>query len=344
MIRRQRDVYFSALHLQTAVEGILAGAARRDIDAHLGGVCRCTRPARFGGNDAGTDGADYMADLLKLRDRIEDFRSAFAGVNRRLTGEISFGVYRVAAAVDGVRCVVVQAEADLAAPRAKKCAGQALLRLGEHGERLQTRVAELNVVLGAPDAMASKWLPKQGREACGSEARVGDSNPRQEIHSSGTDSPPSVEELREMVRRHCACYEVLPEWSAGGGPRAQIGYGLSICGVNEADGAAPGRHTPGCSHCRRTYDGLRNVVEWVTPKEEMDCHFEIVAFDRAWHVAPAQRRARREVVATVKILHRRDVNAPVDDCQRRCLKEMRAKLAELGVQDGVWQPAQAAAS
>ena len=59
---------------------------------------------------------------------------------------------------------------------------------------------------------------------------------------------------------------------------------------------------------------------------------------------PAVRRSRKEVVATVKILHRRDVHAPVDDCQRSCLKEMRARLAELGVQDGVWQPAEAAAS
>jgi len=91
-------------------------------------------------------------------------------------------------------------------------------------------------------------------------------------------------------------------------------------------------------------DKLRKVAEWVTPKEERDCHFEVETFDRAWHVAPAQRRSRKEVVATIKILHRRDVNAPVDDCQRSCLKEMCAKLAELGAQDGVWQPAKAVAS
>jgi hypothetical protein len=114
--------------------------------------------------------------------------------------------------------------------------------------------------------------------------------------------------------------------------------------VNDWDGGAGGHHTPGCPHCRRTYDGLRKVAEWVTPKEELDCHFEVETFDRAWHIAPAQRRSRREVVATIKILHRHDVHAPVDDCQRSCLKEMSAKLAELGVQDGVWQPAEEAAS
>jgi hypothetical protein len=57
-----------------------------------------------------------------------------------------------------------------------------------------------------------------------------------------------------------------------------------------------------------------------------------------------RRRSRKEVVTTIKILRRRDVHAPVGDCWRSCLKEMRAMLAELGVQDGVWQPAEVAAS
>lgn len=342
MFPQMKDVYFSVLRLQTALEDILARRGYRDIDTHRRGECRCKRPALFGGGGADAGGADYATDLLKLRDGIEDFRFTFAEVMPRLTGEIGFGVYRVAATVDGVRLVVAEAEAGPAGPRAK-CAGEAMMRIEERCELLRTRVAELNIVLGARDAMTSKWLPAHRRQVCESEAQVGESNGRQATHSSATDSTPSVEGLREIVRRHCACYEVLPEWSAGGGPRTHVGYSFSLRGVNEVSGGGH-RHTPGCSHCRRTYDALRKVAEWVTPKEELDCHFEVVAFDRAWHVAPAQRRSRQEVAATVRILHRRDVNAPVDDCQRRCLKEIRAKLAELGVRDGVWQPAAAVAS
>lgn len=151
MFPLMKDVYFSALRLQTALEDILASSGYRDIDAHRRGECRCKRPAP-GGSDASTGGADYMADLLKLRDDIEDFGFAFAEAMPRLTGEISFGVYRVAATVDGLRGVVVQAEADLAAPR-KKCAGEALVRIEERCELLQTRAAELNIMLGAPDAL-----------------------------------------------------------------------------------------------------------------------------------------------------------------------------------------------
>jgi len=65
---------------------------------------------------------------------------------------ISFSVYRVAATVDGLRCVVVQAEADLAAP-SKGCAGEALTRVEERCELLQTRVVELNLVLGVQDGV-----------------------------------------------------------------------------------------------------------------------------------------------------------------------------------------------
>ena len=71
--------------------------------------------------------------------------------------------------------------------------------------------------------------------------------------------------------------------------------------------------------------------------------FEVEGFDRAWHVAPKQRRARNEVVLVVKILHRRDVNRPVDECEQRCLKEMRARLAGLGIGEGVYREERARA-
>jgi hypothetical protein len=39
----------------------------------------------------------------------------------------------------------------------------------------------------------------------------------------------------------------------------------------------------------------------------------------------------------IKILHRRDVDAPVDDHQQACLDELRAKLKALGVHEGLWK-------
>ena len=81
---------------------------------------------------------------------------------------------------------------------------------------------------------------------------------------------------------------------------------------------------------------LRAVAEWITPEQERTCRFEIAAFDRAWHVARSARHARNETVVTIKIFHRHNIDAPIDDCQQQCLNEMRQKLADLGVRENVW--------
>jgi hypothetical protein len=55
------------------------------------------------------------------------------------------------------------------------------------------------------------------------------------------------------------------------------------------------------------------------------------------HIAPHKRKSRNEVVVTIHIMHRHDFNRPVDDCEDRCLKEMRGSLAQLGVKEGIWR-------
>ena len=46
---------------------------------------------------------------------------------------------------------------------------------------------------------------------------------------------------------------------------------------------------------------------------------------------------RSEVSLNIKIIHRHGFDQPVDDCEQMCLKEMRRKLAELGVKEGDWK-------
>jgi hypothetical protein len=142
------------------------------------------------------------------------------------------------------------------------------------------------------------------------------------------------EALRQIVLRHRVCYEVWPEWSANGGRAIRIGFALSLCGVH--DHSAANQAVPGCPDCWQTYGKLRVVAEWITPEQERACRFEIAAFDRAWHVAPNTRQARNETVVTIRIFHRRNVHAPIDDCQQQCLKQMRQNLAELGIRENVW--------
>jgi hypothetical protein len=43
------------------------------------------------------------------------------------------------------------------------------------------------------------------------------------------------------------------------------------------------------------------------------------------------------VVLTIHIMHRADFNRDVDDCEHRCLKEMRSRLKQLGIYEGKWR-------
>lgn len=169
-------------------------------------------------------------------------------------------------------------------------------------------------------------------------------NPQlQAPYLTAPSGPSSGEQLREIVRKHRACYEVWPEWSGCGGRARRIGYRISLCGVNEENNCSRGHHVPFCQHCSLTYAELRIIAEWITQKDQQGCRYEIEAFDRAWHIAPRHRWSRNEILVTIKILHRHDVDAPVDDNQQYCLNELRAKLSEVGVHEGVWQASAVAA-
>ena len=91
-------------------------------------------------------------------------------------------------------------------------------------------------------------------------------------------------------------------------------------------------------------DDLRKAVRlWtqfgaqITEREQPDSRFEIGPFDRAFHIAPRQRWSRNEITVNVKILHRNNVDGPVNDSLDRCLNNLRAELKKLCVHEGVWQ-------
>ena len=148
----------------------------------------------------------------------------------------------------------------------------------------------------------------------------------------------TLERLREIADKHQVCYEVWPERSVAEGVKIQIGFELQLCGTNSHVGGE-GEHeqVPGCEHCLSTYEDLRQIAEWILPRDERPSQYEIGSFDRALHVAPHSRQSRNEVVLTIHIMHRANFNREVDDCENRCLKEMRGRLKELGIYEGKWR-------
>ena len=132
-------------------------------------------------------------------------------------------------------------------------------------------------------------------------------------------------ELMEIAQKHTVDYEVWPHQKMVDGRQVIVGFDLELHGTHDHGKT---RLSPGCPVCVDTFQDLRRIGEWILPKEIRASQYEIPAFDSSLHASPNE---TFEVVLTIKIEHRHDFDQPVDDCEERCLKEMQAKLAELGV-------------
>ena len=146
-------------------------------------------------------------------------------------------------------------------------------------------------------------------------------------------STPTIERLRELVEQHQVCYEVWPELLAIKDDKTlKVGFLLELNGTHGHDAD---HVLPGCKHCHSTFEDLRQIAEWIMPKEERASYYDIQPFDNALRETP-KRSFRSEVVLGMRILHRHGFDQPVDECEEVCLKEMRQKLKELGVHEGDW--------
>lgn len=144
------------------------------------------------------------------------------------------------------------------------------------------------------------------------------------------DSEAAVERLRSLVEKHSVHFEARPEEQLVDGKIVKIGFELQLYATHDHGET---RLTPGCERCVQTFADLREIAEWIMPREQRPSQYEIEPFDSALHLSPA-RKLRGEVVLTMKIVHRHGFFQPIDECEQRCLAEMKKKLAELGARQG----------
>lgn len=171
-----------------------------------------------------------------------------------------------------------------------------------------------------------------------SDSHLTESDPDAGSTNTLVNSPSSPESLREIADKHQVCYEVWPERSVAEGVKILIGFELQLCGTNShVTAKGENQPVPGCEYCQSTYEDLRQIAEGILPRDERPSRYEIGTFDRSLHVAPHSRQSRREVVLTIHITHRTDFNREVDDCENRCLKEMKTSLQQLGIHEGKWR-------
>lgn len=140
--------------------------------------------------------------------------------------------------------------------------------------------------------------------------------------------------LTSVVRQHRVCWEVLPEEVPVEDDRPlQIGFNLELSGAH-AHGTEPPQ--PGCEQCRTILAHLREIAEWILPKAERPSRYEISVSDNVIRYDPV-RHNRSEVTVTITILHRAQLDTPVDACEVFCLHEMEGKLKEIGARQGRWE-------
>jgi len=149
-----------------------------------------------------------------------------------------------------------------------------------------------------------------------------------------SDFDKTLERLKNFAQLHRVCWEVLPEQLVvQGGRILQVGFNLMLYGAHEHDTDRP---RPGCEQCRLIYTDLREIAEWIVPQDERPSRYEIEVYDHAVRYDPV-RGNRPDVTVMIKILHREQFDAPVDQCEVFCLHEMETKLLQIGVQYQRWK-------
>lgn len=148
--------------------------------------------------------------------------------------------------------------------------------------------------------------------------------------------PLTEKSIRSLIEQHQVCFESWYEYALVSDIRTHNGYALRLSGINCHEG---GEHSvPGCPYCRQTYADLYTIATWILPPGDRESKYVIEPFDSAFHFAPNARRRREEIVVTIQVLHRHDPDRVANECELRCLKEMRDKLKLLGVLEGHVNP------
>ena len=137
--------------------------------------------------------------------------------------------------------------------------------------------------------------------------------------------------LRRIVDLHDVVYELRPHEDVvkfrNESNLVKNGFDLTLCGTHDHGHSTM---TPGCQRCVDTYRDLETIARWIMPTERRASSYEIPSFDMALHSVRTPSR-RLEVDLTVRIKHRQGWTEPIDECERRCLREMEEKLKVLGV-------------
>ena len=140
-------------------------------------------------------------------------------------------------------------------------------------------------------------------------------------------------DIKDLVQRHQVCFESYPIWHVPqGGGKIAIGYELDLIGTHDHPEHPP---RPGCDECRPVQNALMTIARAILPPNDRSSHYVIETFDMAIHFSP-RRKMRKDVIVAIDIVHREQFDGAADDCELRCLREMKEQLKELGARPEHW--------
>ncbi len=74
-----------------------------------------------------------------------------------------------------------------------------------------------------------------------------------------------IDRLKELVIQHRICYQVFPAEELFENKTQRVGFNLELYGIHYQPAHTP---SPVCDECVKVYRDLREIAEWIMPKEE----------------------------------------------------------------------------
>ena len=136
----------------------------------------------------------------------------------------------------------------------------------------------------------------------------------------------AFEDLRASARRHHVHFEVRPEVHVDGYVRTKVGFLVRVWTVHDK-----GAHAmPGCAKCTDLLRELDRIVQWALPLEERPTRIQLESTGPALYDSREVPGAD-EVAITIQLTHREAYAVPIDECEERCLRQIRERLRWLGI-------------
>lgn len=157
--------------------------------------------------------------------------------------------------------------------------------------------------------------------------------------------PSRLNVLRDLVQRFAVRWEAHPEQAVVTvlDPKQkerrfrrkirEIGFALELYGTPEPWAT---NVSPGGGDCRTVQSALKEIAEWILPREKRKCTFQIEMESQSLQYSPI-RKNRPDIRVSIQILHPNNWDQPIDECEESCLNDMVRALHALGAREDEWR-------